>query len=74
MTTYIGTTTLDEVVHNLAGDMVQVTWRNHVFKDGVEMEEARTAIVESYPVPAGEAAFTAALGAAAAKYLALFQP
>jgi hypothetical protein len=74
MATYTETTTLDEVVHNLAGDMVQVTWRNHLFKDGVEMDEARTAVVESYPVPAGEPKFTADLGAAAAKYLALFQP
>jgi hypothetical protein len=64
-------TTLDDVTHDLSANTLTVTWRDHIFKDGVEIDSARVARVKTY-TDADKDAFTTDLGADAQKYLSLF--
>lgn len=66
------TTTLDEVLHDPITGTVRVTWRDHIFRDGVEIDSARVARTKSYSVATDKAEFDADLGVDAAKYAALF--
>ena len=66
-------TTLDEVVHDPIGNTLRVTWRDHIYRDGEEIDSARVARVKTYAIPADAAAFDADLGDDAAKYAALFE-
>lgn len=72
MTTLTEDTTLDEVVHDPITNTIRVTWRDHIYRDGVEIDSARVARTKTYAVPDGKTEFDADLGADAAKYAALF--
>lgn len=65
-------TTLDEVVHDPIANTIRVTWRDHIFRDGVEIDSARVARSKTYAVPDDAADFEADLGDAALKYAPLF--
>ena len=52
--------------------LFRISWRDHVFRDGQEIDGARTARTKTYAVPEGKTEFDADLGADAAKYAALF--
>ena len=71
MATLTESTTLDDVTHDLTANTVTVTWRDHIFKDGVEIDSARVARTKTY-TDADKEAFTFDLGADAAKYVSLF--
>lgn len=64
-------TTLDEVTLNEVAGTISVTWRDHVFRDGVEIDSARTARTKTY-VAGQETDFETDLGEDAVKYISIF--
>lgn len=72
MTAITEDTTLDEVKHDKAAGTVTVTWRDHLYRDGEEIDAARTARTKTYNTATDAAAFAADLGADAANYANLF--
>jgi hypothetical protein len=71
MATFTETTTLDEVTHSILDGSVTVTWRDHLFKDGEEVDSARVMRQKTY-LPADIVQFHTDLGADAATYISLF--
>ena len=65
------TTTLDEVLFDATTNSVKVTWRDHIFRDGVEVDSARVARSKTYTKDDKEQ-FHADLGDDATKYATLF--
>lgn len=66
-------TTLDEVNYNAATNTLTVTWRDHIFRDGVEIDEARQARTKTYGA-ADIQQMISDLGPNADKYKNLLQP
>lgn len=64
-------TTLDEVTLDAISNTLRVTWRDHVFRDGVEIDSARTARVKAYSA-GQETDFETDLGGDAIKYISIF--
>lgn len=64
------TTTLDEVKFDVVKKTITVTWRDRIFKDGIEIDSARTARDKTYGAD-DAVAFGDDLGADAAKYSGL---
>lgn len=71
MANFTETTTLDEVSIDVINKTARVVWRDHLFKDGVEVDSARVAREKTYTADMKDA-FTADLGDEAAKYVDLF--
>ena len=64
-------TTLDEVKHDKTTSTVTVTWRDHLFRDGVEVDAARVARTKTYSADQA-AEFAADVGSEAVNYSSLF--
>lgn len=71
MATFKETTTLDEVNIDAAVGTVRVVWRDHLFKDDVEVDSARVAREKTYTSSMKDE-FVADLGDDADKYVDLF--
>jgi hypothetical protein len=63
-------TTLDEVLSNESTGSVTVTWRDHIARNGVEIDSARIARSKTYTAET-KADFLADLGNDASKYASL---
>ena len=65
------TTTLDEVLHDVTANTVTVTWRDHIFRGGEEINSARTMRQVTYSSSDIDK-FNTDLGSEASKYGHLF--
>lgn len=66
---------LHSVKHDSEQATIEVTWMNRIYRDGYELDAARTAEIKNYSCTSQEdaAQFETDLGVEAAKYTALFQ-